>query len=76
MTISLPNALKSFVDEQVSALGYSTFSECIRELIRKNRDRQHLRNLLLAGAASRQTVSADAGYFDQLRGRIRDASER
>jgi antitoxin ParD1/3/4 len=35
MNISLPDTLKSFVDDQVSARGYGPSSEYLRELIRK-----------------------------------------
>ena len=76
MNISLPEALKNFVDDQVGARGYSTSSEYVRELIRKDRDRQRLRGLLLEGAASPRAFTADADYFDRLRGRVRDASPR
>ncbi len=76
MNILLPEALKSFVDDQVSARGYSTSSEYIRELIRKDQDRQRLRGLLLEGAASPQAATADADYFDRLRGRVREAGGR
>ena len=50
MNISLPDTLKAFVDEQVHQRGYGTSSEYVRELIRKDQDRLHLRGLLLAGA--------------------------
>jgi len=73
MNISLPDALKSFVDEQVGTRGFGTSSEYVRELIRKDQDRQHLRNLLLDGAASPQTGPADDAYFAELRERIRNA---
>ena len=73
MNISLSEALKSFVEDQVGARGYTTSSEYLRELIRKDRDRQHLRGLLLEGAASPQAVTLDADYFGRLRGRIRNA---
>jgi antitoxin ParD1/3/4 len=63
--------LKSFVDEQVAARGYGTSSEYLRELIRKDRDRQHLRALLLEGTASVPIGEADASYFNGLRTRIR-----
>ncbi|MCY4487192.1 MAG: type II toxin-antitoxin system ParD family antitoxin [Deltaproteobacteria bacterium] len=76
MNISLSDALKSFVDDQVGAGGYSSSSEYVRELIRKERDRQHLRGLLLEGPASPPAVTADADYFDGLRGRVRDAGRR
>ena len=76
MNISLPESLKDFVDDQVGTRGYSTSSEYVRELIRKDRDRQRLRGLLLDGAASPLAATADADYFDRLRGRVRDAGPR
>ena len=76
MNISLPEALKAFVDGQVGARGYSTASEYIRELIRKDQDRQHLRGLLLEGAASPSAASADADYFDRLRDGVRRVPPR
>jgi antitoxin ParD1/3/4 len=69
MNISLPDSLKQFVDEQVTRRGYGTSSEYVRELIRKDADRQHLRGLLLEGAASDPAAPADAAYFSALRKR-------
>jgi len=69
--ISLPDGLKAFVDEQVVQRGYSTVSEYVRELIRKDRDRTRLRSLLLEGAASAPAGPADADYFKGLRNHIR-----
>ena len=71
MSVSLPDGLKSFVDEQVATGGYRTSSEYVRELIRRDRDRQRLRELLLDGAQSRPASTADGGYFDGLRERAR-----
>lgn len=73
MNISLPDTLKTFVDEQVVSRGFGTSSEYVRELIRKDQERQRLRCLLLEGAASAQTAPADDAYFDGLRERVRDA---
>lgn len=70
MNISLPDTLKSFVDDQVSRRGYGTSSEYVRELIRKDKDQQQLRGLLLAGAASTPAAPADAAYFQSLRNRV------
>ena len=67
MNISLPNALKSFVDEQVSQRGFSTSSEYMRELIRKDLDRTTLREMLLAGAGSKAVGHFDENYFEGLR---------
>ncbi|MFN5447247.1 MAG: type II toxin-antitoxin system ParD family antitoxin [bacterium] len=67
MNICLPDTLKSFVDEQVSHRGYGTSSEYVRDLIRKDQDRQHLNDLLLAGASSNATQPVTTAYFDGLR---------
>ena len=71
MNISLPDSLKEFVDKQVTQRGYGTSSEYVRELIRKDADRLHLRGLLLEGAASVASEPADAAYFAALRKRVR-----
>ncbi|MNT29176.1 hypothetical protein D3C72_1649060 [compost metagenome] len=62
--------MKTFVDEQVEARGYGSSSEYVRDLIRKDGDRQTLRRLLLIGAESSPAAPADAAYFDALRARI------
>ena len=64
------------MDQQVSARGYRSSSEYVRELIRKDQDRQRLRSLLLEGAASPPGVTADADYFGRLRGPHREAGQR
>jgi len=66
MNISLPDDLKTFVDGQVAGR-YSTSSEYVRELIRKEQDKQKLRDLLLEGAASPLEGEADDAYFEELR---------
>ena len=71
MNISLPDSLKSFVDDQVAQRGYCTSSEYVRELIRRDQDRLHLRGLLVAGAETAAAAPADAAYFDALRDRVR-----
>ena len=73
MNISLPEALKTFVDEQVSQRGFGTSSEYVRELIRKDQDRMQLRGLLLAGAETEPAQPATQAYFDGLRDRVRQA---
>lgn len=68
MNISLPVALKAFVDEQVADGGYCSCSAYIRALIRHDQDSRVLRAALLEGF---QTPLADAAYFDSLREDIR-----
>lgn len=76
MNISLPDNLKQFVDQQVAGRGYGTSSEYVRQLIRHDKDRQHLRDLLLEGASSETTEPVDATYFDNLRTRASRQSSR
>ena len=71
MNISLPDSLKSFVDEQVTQRGYGTSSEYVRELIRKDADILHLRGMLLKGAASAAAAPVEASYFSTLRERVK-----
>lgn len=73
MNISLPETLKRFVDEQVADRGYGTSSEYMRELIRKDQDRQRLRGLLLEGASSPPAAPIDDAWFAGLRQRASKA---
>jgi antitoxin ParD1/3/4 len=70
MNISLPDALRAFVEDQVAQRRYGTTSEYIRDLIRRDQDRQHLRDLLLAGVASEPGQVAGPEYFDDLRAEV------
>lgn len=70
INVSLPDSLRSFVDEQVNSRGFGTSSEYVRELIRKDPDRLNLRGLLLAGAYSKSATPADAAYFASLREQV------
>lgn len=70
MNISLPDALKSFVDAQVRAHGFGSSSEYVRGLIRRDLERERLRGLLLEGATSEPAVTADDAWFRDLRARV------
>ncbi len=74
MNISLPASLKSFVDDQVEGRGYGSCSAYVRELIRRDQDRQHLRSLVLEGGESEPAAAADAACFETLRNRVRHYS--
>lgn len=76
MNVSLPDAMKSFVDEQVVERGYGTSSEYVRELIRKDQQKLQLRTLLLQGGLSAPAATADKAYFDGLRERVRSAGKK
>ena len=68
MNISLPDSLKAFIDEQIAERGYATSSEYIRDLIRKELEREKFRGLIAEGL---QSPSAGSPDFDGLRERIR-----
>jgi antitoxin ParD1/3/4 len=73
MNLSLPDSLKSFVDEQVATRGYATSGEYVQELIRADQDRQRLRDLMLEGAAAQAAPVAGDACFVGLRDRARQA---
>ena len=73
MNISLPDDMKDFIDRQVAERSYGTSSEYVRELIRREQERLHLRNLILEGMASPRVGVADAAYIQGLRDRVADA---
>ncbi|CAN5594390.1 type II toxin-antitoxin system ParD family antitoxin [soil metagenome] len=71
MNISLPETLKSFVDSQVSDGDYTSSSEYMRELLRKEQDRVRLRKLIMDGLESELIDEPmDEKYFDRFRMRI------
>jgi len=72
MNISLPEALRSFVDTQVSEGDYTSSSEYVREVLRKEQDRVRLRDMLLEGAASPVSETVwNAEYFENMRDRVK-----
>ena len=75
MNISLPDALKEFVEGQVAERGYGTSSEYVWDLVRKDQERTHLRELLLAGAST-SAGPVDRAYFGKLRKRVRRRPSR
>jgi antitoxin ParD1/3/4 len=68
--------MKIFVDEQVTQRGYGTSSEYLRELIRKEQERDALRELLVAGASARPVQEVNAQYFDELRKKAKKLAGR
>lgn len=63
MNISISEALAAFAQEQANQRGYATISEYMKELIRKDQERQAMRRLLAArsgvpGAAASPGLAA------------------
>lgn len=62
MNISLPEPMKTFVEERLENDGYGSVSEYVRELIRDdqtNREEEKLEKLLLARLDSKADFSMD-----------------
>ncbi len=70
MNISLPEELKAYVDIRIKADGFGSSSEYMRELIRRDRDRERFRQYLLDGIASKPAGRMDAAYFADLRKQV------
>ena len=71
MSISLPDDLQAYVEERVTSGGYATTSDYVRELIEREQSGvDHLRQLLLEGAASPMEGPIDDAFFDSLLERV------
>lgn len=75
MNVSLPDALKEFVEAQVSERGYGTSSEFVRDLIRREMARTRLHALVVEGMTSGPGSELDEAYFGQLRERFRNSED-
>ena len=74
MNISLPEAMKGFIDTQLKTGGYGSTSEYVRELIRKDqiaKAQAKLRDMILEGINSGPAVVVDANYFKGLKARVK-----
>ena len=71
LSISLPEAMKTFIDDQVADRGLETSSEYIQALVRNEQQRAKVRQMLLDGLNSGPGEIADADYFERTRQRIR-----
>ena len=67
MNISVTDELRAFVESQVASGAYVSTSEYIREVLRRERQRTELRQLLLDGGASPVAGLADEAFFAELR---------
>ena len=75
INVSLPKVLRSFVAERVSGSAYTSASEYVRELIRKDRDQlathDRLEEMLVEGLASGPATEWADGDWAALRDRVR-----
>jgi antitoxin ParD1/3/4 len=71
MNISLPDGLKEFVDSEVSAGGYTSASEYMRELLRDRKAKKDLDERLLAALKSEDLGELTPEFFEGLREQVR-----
>jgi antitoxin ParD1/3/4 len=70
VNISLPESMKSYIDEQVSSGGYGTVSEFFRDLIRQDQKRkakESLETFLLEGIESGTSAPMSAQDWESIR---------
>jgi antitoxin ParD1/3/4 len=73
MNISLPNPMKQYVEEQVSAGAYSSASEYVRELVRADQKRQakdQLERILLNAINSGEPIDVTPEMVEEVRQKL------
>jgi antitoxin ParD1/3/4 len=73
LNISLPQALKDYVEDQVSGGSYSTPSEYLRELLRRDqqqRAQERLDSLLLEAIESGEPIRVTPEYIEKKRRKL------
>jgi len=77
MNISLPEEMRSWVEEEVQRGGFASASEYFRQLLRDARARQdeqaqraRLQAFLIQGIESGQVQDADASWWEALRSEV------
>ena len=66
LNISLPDSMRTFIDEKVAQGGYSTASEYIRQLVRDDQKRaaqERLETLLMEGLESGVPIEITDDYW-------------
>jgi antitoxin ParD1/3/4 len=75
MNISLPDAMKEFVEEQTTKGGFSTVSEYVRTIIREAQEReirrQEVRNKLLEAVRSGPATPMTSDDWEGIRQEVR-----
>ena len=78
LNISLPDAMRAFIEDEVKRGDYSTPSEFIRELVRTDQKRKaekQLEHLLLDGLKSGKATPMTKKEWAELRKRVLEGRE-
>ena len=76
MNISLPEALRDFVEEQVEERGYTSASEYMRELVRAAKSERELEEKLLSALDSEDLGEVGPEFFEMLKKQAKAASRK
>lgn len=79
LNISLPESMRSFIEDQTRRGGFGTASEYLRSLIRDAQKRQaedRLESMLLQGMDSGKPIDATPGYWSGKKARLGRAPRR
>jgi antitoxin ParD1/3/4 len=79
LNISLPDSMRTFVEEQIAKGEYSTASEYIRHLIRqaqKQAEKERLETLLIEGLESGESIEVTDEWWDEKRNQLVDRLRR
>jgi antitoxin ParD1/3/4 len=74
MNISLPDPMKQYVEEQVSAGAYSSASEYVRELVRADQKRhakEQLEQILLSSINSGDPIDVTPEMVEDVKQKLR-----
>jgi len=79
LNISLPESMRSFIEDQTRRGGYGTASEYLRALIRDAQKRQaedRLERMLLEGLDSGKPINVTPDYWKGKKSRLARAPQR
>jgi len=79
LNVSMPGAMKKYVQERVASGGYGNTSEYVRDLIRaeqKQRAKAELEALIMEGLNSGPSTEMTAEDWERLRERVRQRAKK
>jgi antitoxin ParD1/3/4 len=72
MNVSLPDAMKSWVEDQVRTGQYSNVSDYVRDLIRQDHEMRDKRDILIRALESGESSGVSDRTVDQIWRDVRD----
>lgn len=79
VTISLPDSLKEFIEEQIATKGYGNVSEYFRTLLREARSKDadaRLETLLIRGLTSGDDIPLSREFWSELKAEAAELAKK